>query len=119
MILRLFSPRARGLLVLLALRFGAGLRYSGPVNDAERNSPQGRGLQPIGDSVVSAAGTDDIPGTRQSTRTALPGNSRKDVRRRQRCGSALQSAKFDSQMGGSASIDDRVSVPQSGEHPQR
>jgi len=118
MILRLSSPAARGPLVLLALIFGAGLRYSLPVYDAERNTPPGPGLHSIGDSVVSTACTDDIPGTRQWTRIERPGNSAKDVRER-RLSVGAPSAKFDSKMGGSASLDDMVLVPQSGEHPQR
>ena len=41
-----------------------------------------------------------------------------DVRER-RLSVSAPSAKFDSKMGGSASLDDMVLVPQSGEHPQR
>jgi hypothetical protein len=46
MILRLSTPAARGLLVLLALLFATGLSYSGlrnalAVHSAERNTPQG------------------------------------------------------------------------------
>jgi hypothetical protein len=119
MILRLSSPAARGLRVLLALILGAGLCYSRPVYDAERNTPQRRELHSIGDSVVSTGWTDDIPGTRQCTRIELSGNSGKYVVELQPYVSGLRGATFASKTGGPASLDGMVWVPRSAENPKR
>jgi hypothetical protein len=117
MILRLSSPAARGLLVLLALIPGAALCYSRPVYDAKRNTPQDRGRHGIGDSVVSVAWTDDIAGTRPWTPIELPWNSGKDVAELQLYGSGLCGAKFASTMGGAASMVGMFLLPLSREHP--
>jgi hypothetical protein len=119
MILRLSSPRARGLLVLLALIFGAGLPGSCPRYGREGKTPQGSGLQRVGEAVVSTAWTDDIPRTRRCTRIELSLNSGKDLRELQLARSRLPGAKFDRNTGAAASIDDMVLVPAAGESTKR
>ncbi len=77
------------------------------------------GLHSIGDSVNSTAWTDDIRGTQPWTQVQLPWTSGNDVHELQLCVSRLPSAKFDSQIGGSAWIDDVVLVPQSGKNAKQ
>jgi uncharacterized protein YndB with AHSA1/START domain len=70
-------------------------------------------LQSIGDSGTSSAWTEDVKGSEPWKRIEMTWTAGKDVRELQICVSRLSSAKLDSQVQGTAWVDDVSLAPES------